>query len=236
MAGRRDKDREQDLSSYLRSQGVPETRGRSAPIEPKIDQGKSSVRPGGGVEAQWQRQRVITLIVLVQAVLLVVLVLYLRGPAERMRAGVANYSGDGKALMVSNSFIAYGFDIEMPPFSLDKPLTAVYRVGAVPWTDKSVAICIETDEPIAQNRSFQDGRLEILVRDGEKILLSASERIERWTFLGGGVAVYFADAFNIDAVTAMQATSLTIELNYTPGRDFAGEGTARLKVLSGGSY
>lgn len=235
MAGKRDKNREQDLSSYLRSQGVSDTRGRSAAIESEIDRGKSNVRPGGGV-VKPQRQRWIAPFVLFQAVLLVVVVLYLRGPVERMRASVADYSGVGEARMASTSFIAYGFAIEMPPFSLDKPYTATYPLGEVPWTDKSVAICIETDEPIAQDRAFQDGQLELSVLDGENNLLSASERIERWTFGGGGMAVYYADAFNLDASTAMQATSLKVELNYTPGREYAGEGTARLKVLSGGSY
>jgi hypothetical protein len=153
MANERNKNRGQDLRSYLRSQGVAappsrhdDDRARASTTAREGRYGKQ--RPPIRHDLVMRRRRWIGVILVGQAMLLVGLTLYIRGPVNRMAGSVAEYAGAGTAEMVSTSFINYGYAIELPPFSLDQPFEARYQLGQLPWTDKAAYVCLEMDRAV----------------------------------------------------------------------------------------
>lgn len=242
MAGKSDKNREQDLGSYLRSQGASTPRGRSDLIETRVTGETAGGKPARSstsprdYEPHMQRRRWILLIVVGQAMLLLGVFLYLRGPVERMRHSVSGYSGDGEAAMVSGSFISYGYVVEMPPFSLSEPFRATYTLGELPWTDKAFALSIETAQPLEGEEMFKEGELEIRVFDGGTTLLAVSGRLEGWIFgkRGQTDAIYHPDGFNLQPTAVLNREALTIEMNYTPSGKYQSSGSGALKVYTGG--
>lgn len=223
MASKRNRKADQDLGAYLRSQGAA-----SAPT-------KAGIRVEKTKQQRTTRQRIVWF-VSVQAIILIALVVYLRTPVERMKRSILDYNGDGEVKMVSTSFVAYGYVIEMPPFSLEEPFRATYMLGALPWTDKTFAFCAEATPPVDEKVEFKEGRLEIRVFDGETTLLSASGPMSRWMVgtRDGRVAIYDDEAFNLDPAAVLNRESLMVEMNYVPGEEDQSAGICALKVYTGG--
>lgn len=239
MANDRKKHRAQDLRAYLRSQGVSAPPSRHEDVEHRVDHRAESRYAARRAhipdEHQLRRRRWIGVILLGQAMLLVGLTLYIRGPVNRMTGSVAEYAGAGVAEMVNTSFVNYGYVVDLPPFSLDKPFEARYHLGLLPWTDKAVYVCLVTDRAMARTEAFDQGRLEIRVLQDGAAVSSAEGRLEQWTLGRGDTMLFHANAFELDAALIQRPTPIVLELKYEPGPRIFTDANASVNILSGGA-